>query len=109
GSGTSTLYSGDVNGNPLTKVATAPTIPPAPGRTQGTPTGVVNNPSTDFVINGGPARWIFSTLDGTIAAWNGGSDAQQLAVSQGAVYTGLAISITASGNFLYAANISQGR
>ncbi|HLJ97524.1 MAG TPA: TIGR03118 family protein [Gemmataceae bacterium] len=109
GSGTSTLYSGDLNGGPVTKSSTVAVIPPAPGRSQGTPTGVVNNSTTDFVVNGAPARWIFSTLDGTIAGWNGGSDAQQAAVTQGAVYTGLAIGSTASGNFLYAANASQGR
>src|SRR5438067_1993163 len=57
GAGTSTLYAGDVNGNPLTKNATVVTIPPAAGRAQGTPTGVVNNPTTDFVVNGAPARW----------------------------------------------------
>lgn len=107
GSGTSTLYSGDVNGSPLMK-ALAVTIPPAAGRTQGTPTGVVNNSTTDFVVNGAPARWIFDSLDGTLSGWNGGSTAQTMASIPGAVYTGLAIGSTAAGNFLYAANDSQG-
>src|SRR5207248_8332040 len=99
GAGTSTLYAGDVNGNPLTKNATVVTIPPAAGRAQGTPTGVVNNPTTDFVVNGAPARWIFDAVDGTISGWNGGSTAQQMALVQGAVYTGLAIGRTSAGNF----------
>src|SRR5207253_1380741 len=109
GTGTSVLYAGDVNGNPLTKNATQVDIPPGPGRTLGSPTGVVNNGTADFVLNGAPARWIFDTLDGTIAAWNGGSTATQVAVVPGALYTGLAIGSTAAGNFLYAANASQGR
>src|SRR5262249_10192218 len=106
GSGTSTLYAGDANGNPLTKNSTVATIPASPGGSQGSPTGVINNGTTDFVANGAPARWIFSTLDGTIAGWNGGSDAFQMAVTPGAAYTGLAIGSTAAGNFLYAANVS---
>src|SRR5439155_5817061 len=69
----------------------------------------INNPTTDFVVNGTPARWIFDTLDGTISGWNGGSDAQQVALTAGASYTGLAIGSTAAGNFLYAANVAQGR
>jgi uncharacterized protein (TIGR03118 family) len=109
GSGTSTLYSGDASGNPLTKSSTQATIPPAPGAVRGTPTGVVNNATTDFVVNGAPARWIFDSLDGSLSGWNGGANAQLVAMTSGAVYTGLAIGSTAAGNFLYAANFSQGR
>jgi hypothetical protein len=49
--------------------------------TTGTPTGAIFNSSqTDFLLAPGkPARFLFSTIDGTIAGWN-----PNVAVSQGA-------------------------
>ena len=106
--GTSTLYSGDNNGSPITKVGLTVIIPPAPGRTQGTPTGEVFNGTSDFVLGDNPARFIFDTLDGTISAWNSGTNAVIVASAPGAVYTGLAIGSNSTGNFLYASNVAGG-
>ena len=55
------------------------TLPSAAGGSvPGTPTGIVANPSTDFVVseNGvsGAAAFIFDTEDGTISGWNPGVD-----------------------------------
>src|SRR5207302_6870556 len=72
GTGTATFYSADGKVLPL-----AITIPPAHGQPLGpigSPTGVVYNPTSDFVIseNGrsAPARFIFDTFDGLICGWN---------------------------------------
>jgi uncharacterized protein (TIGR03118 family) len=70
--GLSTLY------GPLGKaVPLVVTIPPAPSQPfgpTGSPTGLVANPSKDFVVsekgNSGPASFIFDTEDGTISGWN---------------------------------------
>jgi uncharacterized protein (TIGR03118 family) len=114
----STLYSGDVtppggSPSPITKVGLTVTIPPIPGRTQGSPTGTVRNNTTDFKLaNGMAASFIFDGLDGTITAWNGGdgTTAELKATVMGASYTGLAIGTSTSGsNFLYAANQATGK
>ena len=76
----------------------------------GTPTGVVHNGSTtDFQIQGAPTVFIFATLDGTISAWAPGVNANMAMIAldnsaNKAMYTGLAITSNASGNFLYAAD-----
>jgi len=85
----------------------------------GGPTGIVFNGSTSFVVrNGpaaGPARFIFASEDGRIRGWNPAvAPAGQSLVmvdhsSAGAIYKGLAIALTASGNFLYATDFHNGR
>jgi uncharacterized protein (TIGR03118 family) len=79
------------------------------------PTGVVFNGTSSFnFLNkcgvSQHGRFIFSTEDGTIAAWNIGMSAAVTVVdkSPGAVYKGLAIGSNASGNFLYATNFRAG-
>ena len=104
--GLSTVY--DANG---TIVPLVVTIPPASTGT-GSPTGMVANTTTGFVItqNGksAPAAFIFDTLDGTISGWassvNNGSAV--IAVNNGgkANYTGLAIGKVGTQTVLYAAN-----
>jgi uncharacterized protein (TIGR03118 family) len=105
--GLSTLYSGDVNGVPFMKSSLEVTIPSA-GTPPGSPTGQVFNGTSDFMVAGGPARFIFATLDGTISGWNSGSAASIAVTNPGAVYTGLAIGSNDQGNFLYAANVGGG-
>jgi uncharacterized protein (TIGR03118 family) len=112
----STLYSGDhlqPDGtiSPITKVGLTVTIPPRIGAMQGSPTGTVFNPTTDFMLaNGKPASFIFDGLDGTITAWNGGTTAELKTTVTGAAYTGLAIGTSSSGaHFLYAANQATGK
>jgi uncharacterized protein (TIGR03118 family) len=102
GSGTSTLYSGTDESN-FMKLGLEVAVPPAP-------TGTVFNDTTDFVLsNGQPAIFLFDGLDGSIFGWNTGTEAERMTTISGAVYTGLDMGSTAAGNFLYAANVNQGR
>jgi uncharacterized protein (TIGR03118 family) len=73
------------------------TIPPLTGSA---PTGQVFNPNSgDF----GGNRFIFSTEDGTIAAWMGGTTAAlTYSSSAGAIYKGLALANSGGTNYLYA-------
>jgi uncharacterized protein (TIGR03118 family) len=99
GTGTSTLYNGVGAITPL--VVSIPGNPTPPTG----PTGQVFNNSAGFALGkGNPAIFIFDTLNGTIAGWNGGTSAQQEISTPGAVYTGLAQSSTGGSTFLYAAN-----
>ena len=84
---------------------------PAPA----TPTGLVWNPTTTFLVPGTstPATFIWDTEDGTISAWTGGltpADQAVLAVdnSAGAVYKGLVFGTNAHGVFLFATNFRAG-
>jgi uncharacterized protein (TIGR03118 family) len=109
GTSTSTLYSSAPGSNVVTKS-------PAVRVTVPLPTGQVSNPGTGFVVSNAtasaPARFIFATLTGQIAAWSptinplmGPADIK--ATTKGAAYTGLAISPAA--DRLFAANFAQGR
>jgi uncharacterized protein (TIGR03118 family) len=102
--GTSTLYDGDGNNNPLVV-----TIPAAPGGTTGSPTGIVYNASNDFTVTNGTvtgvSRFIFATEDGVIAGWApnvNATNAIQALASPNTVYKGLALASNGTGNFLYA-------
>jgi uncharacterized protein (TIGR03118 family) len=112
--GVSNLYSGDVSGSPFSKAALTVTIP------GGGPTGQVFNPTADFIVSSGAdsgrAIFIFATETGGIMGWNpavpGPSPstiAQPAASTPGAVYTGLAIGTSGSGNFLYAVDYQNGK
>ncbi len=116
--GKSTLYNGAGQKFPLAKPLVV-TIPPAPGSTAtGTPTGDVFNitigsPAPAFSVskdgNSATAAFIFATLDGTISGWNPTLDPLNALIAadrskDGVVYTGLAITADASGDFLYAAD-----
>jgi len=107
----STLYS-------LPPGSTAVTRNPAIKVTIPLPTGQVSNPGTGFVVSNAtasaPARFIFATLTGQIAAWNptinplmGPADIK--ATTPGAVYTGLAFATAGSGDQLYAADFKGGK
>ena len=82
----------------------------------GTPTGIVFNPTNDFVIpsaNSNPAsaaKFIFDGDDGVISAWNGtrGGTAYRVAATTGG-YFGLAIGHSGDVNYIYAANFKDGR
>jgi uncharacterized protein (TIGR03118 family) len=85
---------------------------PAGSKLAGAPTGVIFNATTDFTVAPGqPARYIFATEDGTIAAWNSGGTAVTKAdlSALGARYKGLALGSSGGKNYLYAANFSAGR
>lgn len=98
-SNVATLYNGA--GVPNALVVSTPPVP-GPG-----PTGQVFAGGLGFVISQGVnANFIFSTLAGTIDAWNSGTSAvQKFAATDGAVYTGLA----QAGSLLYAADTANGK
>ncbi|TMK52461.1 MAG: TIGR03118 family protein [Actinobacteria bacterium] len=121
----STLYDGagnpfppKANGGPLVVG-----IPAPDGTLTGTPTGVVfsGNPN-DFKVTDGkkkePSLFIFATEDGTISGWSPNVSFTQAFIAvdnsqvpnatNGAVYKGLAIAQTESGQRLYASNFRAG-
>ena len=106
GTGLSTVY--DANGTIVKLVVTVPSATTGTG----TPTGIVANTTTGFVVtqNGksGPASFIFDTLDGTISGWNSSVNPNDavIAVNNNATanYTGLAIGTSGTQTVLYAAN-----
>ena len=110
GADVSTLYGGGVNGS---IPAIVPLVVSIPG---GAPTGVVFNPTTDFVVHtqmgSEPANFIFDSEAGRITAWSNkvsGTTAQAEFTSGSAVYKGLALASVDRTNFLYAANFHSGR
>ena len=108
GSGWSTLYNGQG-----VKQGLEVLIPSATGAGPGQPTGIVFNGSTsEFQVQGWKAFFIFATLDGTISGWAPQSNPNDAIIAvnnsaTGAVYTGLAVTSKASGNFLYAADFAH--
>ncbi|QNE19597.1 TIGR03118 family protein [Kribbella qitaiheensis] len=112
GTSSSTLYSSAPGATTATKVPTVRVTVPQP-------TGQVNNASaTSFLLSNGtvsaPARFIFATLTGQIAAWGPPitpliGAAEIKATVPGAAYTGLAIATASKGDQLYAANFAQGK
>jgi len=85
------------------------TIPAPPGATgPSKPTGIVANTTQSFPLAiGGPALFIFDTLNGTIAAWNNLYNSNAIIMvnnSATAAYTGLAMATRAGAPTLYAAN-----
>src|SRR5262249_5855420 len=106
--GVTTLY--NTTGTPLAKF----NIQPTGGA--GNPTGQVFNTTADFALTpGGPkALFIFASLNGTIQGWNPASGTTDAVIKAdnsgaGAVYTGLALGVSAAGSTLYAANDAQGK
>jgi len=110
GADRSTLYVGDVAGNPLTKVSLEVAIP------GGHPTGQVFNGTLDFVVSdgvvSGRAVFIFASTTGVVTGW---SPAVSLTTAQfafqatdDAIYTGIALANNGSGNFLYLADFHNG-
>jgi uncharacterized protein (TIGR03118 family) len=112
GTGVSTVY--DVAGTQPTPVRTV-SIPGAAG--PAAPTGAVANTTSAFVITldgtTAPARFLFASEDGTLSAWTLASPGKNAVVvvdnsGSGAVYKGIAIASTASGEHLYATNFHAG-
>ena len=100
GSGLATLYDGAGNINSL--VVSVPGGGPPSG-----PTGTVANSAggTNFAVSPGVAsHFLFDTLNGTIAAWGGGTAATTEVTTPGAVYTGLSLASSGGSNYLYAAD-----
>ena len=109
GTGVATIYNGAGTKSGL--VVTIP--PPMGGAAPSAPTGVVFNGTSDFMLGGSPAQFIFVTEDGTIAAWNGGTTATIVADNskKGAVYKGCTIGELegVGSHFLYVTNFRSGK
>jgi uncharacterized protein (TIGR03118 family) len=94
-------------------------VPAVSGPDSGVPTGVVFNlgaspASSDFLVAGPgtAARFMWSTEDGGIAAWPGGTTTATImfAASDGAVYKGLALAGDGGSHFrIYAADFHNGK
>jgi uncharacterized protein (TIGR03118 family) len=106
---TSTLYDG--NGKPQPFAAPrVVALPQGAGGVDFDPTGIVYNPSTDFVVsangNSAAAAFIFDGEGGMIAGWSASVDPANAVImytdTGGAIYKGLAIANNGSANFLYA-------
>ncbi|MEK6398865.1 MAG: TIGR03118 family protein, partial [Terriglobus sp.] len=100
----------DAKGNPSFNVSVPPAQTSAP---HGTPAGTVFNPDTTaFIIpSAGSATFLFSTLDGTIAAWNASTPSAVTVANNSATkasYTDIAIDKSGNNTFLLAANFSGG-
>lgn len=110
--GTSTLDEGNGNGFPAGSPLVV-TIPSVDGSGQGVPTGLTFNSSADFVITAGvPAKSIFATEDGVIAAWASGPAAVKMYPPgnmnpTGAVYKAVALAGNDTPHFLYAADFVE--
>jgi uncharacterized protein (TIGR03118 family) len=115
--GLATFY--NRSGRVLPRTITVPASASEPPGSVGHPTGVMYNPTKDFVISANgksaPARLIFDSIDGTISGWNPKVDPTHaiVMVDNGAAadaYTGLAMAQNSQGqNVLYAADILQNR
>jgi uncharacterized protein (TIGR03118 family) len=117
--GVSTVY--NHQGKPLPLVVTIPPAHNQPAGTKGTPTGIVYNDTSDFVIskNGksAPAEFIFDTIDGTISGWNPAVDPTHAVImvdnstkASPPAYFGLALAKNSKGkNVLYAADSNNSR
>jgi uncharacterized protein (TIGR03118 family) len=107
GTGVSTLYDG--NGNPQSLVVTIP---------GGKPTGIVFNGSGDFIVTkggvSGPARFLFATENGIIAAWAPNVDPTNAITvvdnsASGAIYKGLTLGGDGTRFLLYAADFHNNK
>jgi uncharacterized protein (TIGR03118 family) len=120
--GVATLYDGA--GAKQKLIVTIPkSNPQDPTFPNGAPTGAIPNGSaTDFLLAPNkPAAFIFSTLDGSIAAWNANiavapganpPSVNAVTVARGAAgsgYTGLTTAFINGKRYLYAANFLKGR
>jgi uncharacterized protein (TIGR03118 family) len=117
--GLATLYGG--NGQQIPFTITIPAASNLPPGTPGSPTGLVMNSTSHFLIskNGksGPARLIFDTLDGLICGWNPDVDPSNAIIVVDnsasapfpASYTALALGRNSKGkHILYAADSGSG-
>ena len=107
GTGVATIYNGAG-----VKQGLVVSIPiPAGGPSE--PTGqVFNNAGAFQLSNGANATFLFATINGTIAGWNGAAGTTAITMvddgAAGAVYTGLGISGSGATARLYTANFSEG-
>jgi uncharacterized protein (TIGR03118 family) len=113
---TSTLY----DGNGVPQPVGTPLIVNLPAGTGGSafdPTGIVFNPTTDFVVSSGTksaaALFIYVGEGGMVAGWSQDVDVSNAilmyADAGGAVYKGVTVANNGSGNFLYATDFHNNK
>jgi len=107
--GSTAVY--DYNG---AQIKAAVNIPLNANPTGASPTGVVLNTTTDFVIPGNnTSLFIYATEDGLLSAWNSTTAGTTMTVadrsSAGAVYKGLTIGSDGGSNFIYATDFHNGK
>jgi uncharacterized protein (TIGR03118 family) len=118
GMGVATVYSPNGRPAPTPSHPLVVTIPP-PGGSLGpaAPTGLVFNPTEDFVVASGgasgPGLFLFVTEDGTISGWNFTVDPTHAILEVdnsgfGAVYKGATLASSGGSTFLYVANFCGG-
>jgi len=78
------------------------------------PSGVMYNSTTDFVIPGkGMSKIVFSTEDGILSAWNSNTGSSSVTVADnslsGAVYKGIATANDGGANFIYATDFHNAK
>ncbi len=110
GTNVSSLYTGGIKGSIPQIVPLVVSIP------EGAPTGVVFNPTGDFVVHtesgSAAANFIFASEAGRITAWSkavSGTRAKIEFTGKDAVYKGLALASAGGPHFLYATNFHEGR
>jgi uncharacterized protein (TIGR03118 family) len=118
GMGVATVYSPNGRPAPTPSNPLVVVIPPPGGSTGASaPTGLVFNPTEDFVIASaaasGPSHFLFVTEDGTISGWNPTVDPTHAILKVdhsgfGAVYKGATLASTGGSTFLYVANFCGG-
>jgi len=106
---TGTARSFTLDGNPDGTIFSIPLR--AGSSDAGHPTGVVFNPTSNFILpNGNPAKFIFASVNGTVSGWNLGSSAIcKIEGPPGRAYMGVALANDGSDFFLYTANFAQNR
>ena len=120
GAGLSTLYDGNGTAANLIVNIPGPAGTPSPGQQcgktamgPGAPSGVIFNDTTSFVLGNTPASFVFSSEQGVILGWNGGSGGTGAIMADrsasGAVYKGLATATRSEGPLLYAADFGNGK
>jgi uncharacterized protein (TIGR03118 family) len=109
---TSTLYDGNGAIQPLVAQ-----LAPGTGGATFSPTGIVYNSSSDFVVSSagksGPGLFIYSGESGSIAGWSNAVDFQHAITvytdTGGAIYKGLAMANNGTANYLYATDFHNGK
>jgi uncharacterized protein (TIGR03118 family) len=101
------------NGKDLTEVWDKNGLPKRNPVTVPTPSGILFNTTTDFVISATNevSRFIFASEDGKIYAWASGDSARTVVnrTGENSVYKGIELANDGSGNFLYATDFHNNK
>jgi uncharacterized protein (TIGR03118 family) len=103
----------NVNGTDGSEVFDKNGIPKRPPVKVPAPSGIVFNPTTDFMINATSQvpKFIFASENGKIYAWASGDSARTVVnrSAGGSVYKGLELANDGTGNFLFATDFHNGK